>query len=124
MSRRSRALYTGNGVLGIPGWHTSFWDVSGFVSSDDTSLILAAGGGGSYDNDGGGGGGGGGSSSVCSLADVLVCSIRRCAVAPCLVPVNRYYFEADCRGLDQVIRGSLICCLSFVLGNAECVAVL
>jgi hypothetical protein len=109
-------------VLGIPGWHTSFWDVSGFVSSDDTSLILAAGGGGRDDNDGGGGGGGG-SSGVCSLADVLVGSIRRCAVAPCLVPVNRCYFEADRRGLDQVIRGSLNCCLSFVIGNAECVAV-
>ena len=39
-----------------------------------------------------------------SLVDMLIGSIKRCAVAPWLVPVNRGHFEAGRRGLAETIR--------------------
>jgi hypothetical protein len=104
----------GKWSVGDPGLAHQLVGRLGFVSSDDTSLVLEVGG-------GNGGCSGGGNSGVFSLIDMLVGSIKRCADVPWLVPVNRFYFEADCRGLAQVVRGGASCCLSFVLGNAECV---
>jgi hypothetical protein len=96
----------------------------GFGRSDDACVVLEAGGGdrnvGANDDDDDGGGGG--SSRVCSLVDMLIGSIRRCAAIPWLVPVNRCYFEAERRGLALVLREGGHSCLSFVLGNADCVA--
>jgi hypothetical protein len=59
----------------------------------DTSLVLEASGGasdGAFD-----GYGCSSSSGVCSLVDMNVVIIQRCAVAPWIVPVNRGHFDAD-----------------------------
>jgi hypothetical protein len=88
-------------------------------------VVLEAGGGdrnvGANDDDDDGGGGGG-SSRVRSLVDMLIGIIRRCATIPWLVPVNIYYFEAERQVLALVLREGGHSCLSFVLGNADCVA--
>jgi hypothetical protein len=67
------------------------------ASSEYSSLVLEA----SVGNGGGGGSGVGDvgdDSAGRSLVHMLVSSIKRCAAAPWLVPVNRGYFEADRRG--------------------------
>jgi hypothetical protein len=89
----------------------------GLVSSEYSSLILEA-----ASGNGGDGGDGDDGSGGRSLVDMLVENIKRCAVAPWLVPVNRGHFEVDCRYILQVIRGNANCWLSFVHGDAECVA--
>jgi hypothetical protein len=87
------------------------------LSSEYQSLVPGADGG-----NGGGDEGSGGRSGVCSLVDMLVCSIKRFVTGPWLVPVNRGHVEADRRGLALVILEEARRCLSFVYANAECVA--
>jgi hypothetical protein len=73
---------------------SSLW----LANSDYSSPALEAGGG----NDAGGGDSDD-SSGGRSLVDMLVDTIKRCAVAQWLVPVNRGHFESDRRRLVQVI---------------------
>jgi WD40 repeat protein len=105
----------GKRSVGDPGLAHQLVGRLRFVSSEYSSVVLGAGG-------GNGGGDDGGRRGVFSLVDMLVGSIKIYAFAPWLVPVNRGHFEADRRGLSQVIRGGANCCLSLVNGNAECVA--
>jgi hypothetical protein len=53
---------------------------------------------------------------------LLVGSIKRCDVAPGLLPANQCYFEAEGRGLAQVMRVAPTCCVYFVLRKTECLA--
>jgi hypothetical protein len=54
---------------------------------------------------------------------MLVRSIKTCAAAPWLLPLNRCYFEADRRAFEHIIREEAGCCLNFVHGSTDCVLV-
>jgi hypothetical protein len=105
----------GKWSAGDPGLAHQLVGRLGLASSEYSSLILDA-----ASGNGGGGGDGDDGSGGRSLVDMLVESIKRCAVAPWLLPVNRGHFEADRRCLVQVIQGVANCWLSFIHGDAEC----
>jgi WD40 repeat protein len=104
----------GEWSVGDPGLAHQLVSRLGIVSGENDSQVFGTGGGNGDDA--------GGSSVGCTLVDMLLSSIKRCVAAPWLVPANRGYLEADRRTLARVIREEWNCFLSFVLGNAECVA--
>jgi hypothetical protein len=101
----------GEWSVGDPGLARQLLGRLGHASSEGSPLALEVVGG-----DGCGSGG-------CSLVDMLVRSIKRCAAAPWLLPLNRCYFEADDGALEHIIREDARRCLTFVHGSTECVAV-